>query len=140
MTVLLWVVGLLLVVAGLAGIVFPALPGTILIFGGLLLMAWADGFTRVGAGTLVLVGAIGAASYTVDFVAAALGASASGQAGWPSREQRSERCWVCRSGCRVSSSGLSRAPSWANSLRIAISRERAVPVWRHGLGFWSVPP
>ena len=74
MTVLLWGVGLMLVVAGLAGIVFPALPGTILIFGGLLLIAWADGFARVGAGTLVLVGVIGAASYTVDFVAAALGA------------------------------------------------------------------
>jgi len=74
MTVLLWVLGVGLVVAGLAGIVLPALPGTILIFGGLLLVAWADSFTRVGVGTLVLVGAIGAASYTVDFVAAALGA------------------------------------------------------------------
>jgi len=74
MTVLLWVLGVGLVVAGLAGIVLPALPGTILIFGGLLLVAWADSFTRVGVGTLVLVGAIGAASYAVDFVAAALGA------------------------------------------------------------------
>jgi len=74
MTVLLSVLGVGLVVAGLAGIVLPALPGTILIFGGLLLVAWADSFTRVGVGTLVLVGAIGAASYTVDFVAAALGA------------------------------------------------------------------
>jgi uncharacterized protein len=74
MTVLLWAIGVILVVVGLAGIVFPALPGTILIFAGLLLMAWADGFTRVGAGILVLIGVIGAASYTVEFVAAALGA------------------------------------------------------------------
>jgi uncharacterized protein len=74
MTVLLWALGVVLVVVGLAGIVFPALPGTILIFGGLLLMAWADGFTRVGVGPLVLIGVIGVASYTVDFVAAALGA------------------------------------------------------------------
>jgi uncharacterized protein YqgC (DUF456 family) len=74
MTVLLWAIGLILVIVGLAGIVFPALPGTILIFAGLLLIAWADGFTRVGAGILVLIGVIGAASYTVDFVAAALGA------------------------------------------------------------------
>jgi uncharacterized protein len=74
MTVLLWVLGVTLVAVGLAGIVLPALPGTILIFAGLLLAAWADGFTRVGAGTLTVLGIIAAASYTVDFVGAALGA------------------------------------------------------------------
>jgi uncharacterized protein len=74
MAVLLWVAGVALVVIGIAGIVFPALPGTVLIFAGLLLAAWADGFTRVGAWTLALVGVLGALSYTVDFVAAALGA------------------------------------------------------------------
>jgi uncharacterized protein YqgC (DUF456 family) len=74
MTILLWVLAATLVVVGLAGILLPALPGTILIFAGLLLAAWADGFTRVGAGTLTLLGVIAAASYGVDFVAAALGA------------------------------------------------------------------
>jgi uncharacterized protein YqgC (DUF456 family) len=73
MTVLLWILAVALVVIGLVGIVIPALPGTILIFAGLLLGAWADGFTRVGAGTLTLVGVIAAASYGVDFVAAAFG-------------------------------------------------------------------
>jgi uncharacterized protein YqgC (DUF456 family) len=73
MTILLWVLAVIFVVVGLAGILLPALPGTILIFAGLLLAAWADGFTRVGAGTLVLLGVIAAASYGVDFVAAALG-------------------------------------------------------------------
>jgi uncharacterized protein len=74
MTPLLWILGSLLVAVGLAGIVFPALPGTVLIFAGLLLAAWADGFTRVGGWTLLLIGVIGALSYTVDFAAAALGA------------------------------------------------------------------
>ena len=74
MTVLLWTLGVALVGVGLAGIVFPALPGTILIFAGLLLAAWADGFSRVGVVTMVLIGLIGAASYAMDFVAAALGA------------------------------------------------------------------
>jgi uncharacterized protein YqgC (DUF456 family) len=74
MTIVLWVLGVALVAVGLAGIVFPALPGTVLIFAGLLLAAWADSFTRVGVATLILIGVIGAASYTVDFVAAALGA------------------------------------------------------------------
>ncbi|HEV8316754.1 MAG TPA: DUF456 family protein [Vicinamibacterales bacterium] len=74
MTFLLWVLATILVVVGLIGIVLPALPGTILIFAGLLLAASADGFSRVGAGTLIVIGIITAASYTVDFVAAAVGA------------------------------------------------------------------
>jgi uncharacterized protein len=73
MTVLLWVLAVVLVVVGLAGIILPALPGTILIFAGLFVAAWAEGFTRVGVGTLVLIGVIAAASYGVDFVAASLG-------------------------------------------------------------------
>jgi uncharacterized protein len=73
MTVLLWVLAVALVIVGVVGIVLPALPGTILIFAGLLLGAWADGFTRVGAATLTVIGVIAIASYGVDFVAAALG-------------------------------------------------------------------
>ena len=73
MNVLLWVLATLLVLVGLAGIILPALPGTILIFAGLVLAAWADGFTRVGIATLAVIGVIAAASYAVDLVAAALG-------------------------------------------------------------------
>ena len=74
MSIVLWIVGALLVIAGIAGIVFPALPGHVLIFAGLLLAAWADNFSRVGVWTLAVIGVIAALSYTVDFVAAALGA------------------------------------------------------------------
>jgi uncharacterized protein len=74
MSIVLWIVGVLLVIAGIAGIVFPALPGHVLIFAGLLLAAWADNFSRVGVWTLAVIGVIAALSYTVDFVAAALGA------------------------------------------------------------------
>jgi uncharacterized protein YqgC (DUF456 family) len=70
----LWTLAVILVVVGLVGVVLPALPGTVLIFAGLLLAAWADGFTRVGVVTLVVIGVIGVASYGVDFVASALGA------------------------------------------------------------------
>ena len=52
----------------------PALPGHMLIFAGLLVGAWAEGFTRVGVWTLVVLGLIALASYGVDFVAVALGA------------------------------------------------------------------
>jgi hypothetical protein len=78
MTNLLWVLAALLVIVGFAGVVLPALPGALLIFAGLLLAAWADGFTRVGPGTLVVIGVIGAASFGVDFVAAAIGAERAG--------------------------------------------------------------
>lgn len=74
MTILLWVLGMALVVVGLAGIVLPALPGHVLILAGLILAAWADHFTRVGARTLTVIGIIAAASYLVDFAGAALGA------------------------------------------------------------------
>ena len=74
MDVVLWAVAVLLVGAGVVGIVLPALPGTILIFAGLLVAAWADDFMRVGPLMLVVIAIIGVATYGVDFVATALGA------------------------------------------------------------------
>jgi uncharacterized protein YqgC (DUF456 family) len=74
MTIVLWVIGVTLVAIGLIGTVLPALPGALLIVAGLVLAAWADGFTKVSVLTLVIIGVIGAASYLVDFAAAALGA------------------------------------------------------------------
>jgi len=74
MNVVLWAVAVILVVAGIVGIVLPALPGTILIFAGLLVAAWADDFMRVGPLMLSIIAIIGVATYGVDFVATALGA------------------------------------------------------------------
>ena len=69
-----WVLAVLLVFAGVAGTLLPALPGVPLVFGGLLLAAWADGFTRVGVVTLIALGVLTALSFAVDLAAAALGA------------------------------------------------------------------
>jgi uncharacterized protein YqgC (DUF456 family) len=74
MAILLYVLGFALVIIGLVGIVLPALPGHILILVGLIVAAWAEHFMRVGMWTLVVIGVIAAASYLVDFGAAALGA------------------------------------------------------------------
>ena len=63
----------MLVVVGLAGIVLPAIPGTVLIFAGLWLFAWADGFTRVGVATIVVLGIVAAATYFVDVAMMAAG-------------------------------------------------------------------
>ena len=39
---------LVFILVGLAGMVLPALPGVPLVFAGLLLAAWSDGFQHVG--------------------------------------------------------------------------------------------
>ena len=69
-----WLLATLLVLVGLAGVVVPALPGTLLVFAGLWLAAWADDYARVGAGTLVVLGVLAAGSYAVDLAATAVGA------------------------------------------------------------------
>jgi len=74
MSPFLWVAAIALILIGLAGTVLPALPGTPLVFVGLLLAAWADGFTKVGWFPLVLLALLTAASLAVDFFASSLGA------------------------------------------------------------------
>ncbi|RPI52292.1 MAG: DUF456 domain-containing protein [Acidobacteria bacterium] len=70
---MIWTLAVILVVVGLAGVVVPALPGTVLIFAGLLLAAWADGFQRVGVATIVALGILTVATYFVDIATMALG-------------------------------------------------------------------
>ncbi len=85
--ILLWLAVLALVVVGLAGAVIPALPGMPLLFIGLWLGAWIDGYARVGTTTLIVLGVIVALAMTIDFIASALGAKkvgASPQAIWGS--------------------------------------------------------
>ena len=64
----------ILVVLGLAGTVVPVLPGILLVFGGLLLAAWADGFRHVGAVGLSIIGVLALLAFAADFVASLLGA------------------------------------------------------------------
>src|SRR5262245_24093846 len=68
------VLAALLVVVGLVGLVLPGLPGAPLIFAGLFLAAWAEHFAYVGAGTLVVLGLLAAATLVIDFLASAIGA------------------------------------------------------------------
>ena len=71
---LLWFGAAICVVAGLAGVVLPALPGTPLLLVGLVLAAWAEDFAYVGPGMLVVLGLLAALTYVVDFLATAFGA------------------------------------------------------------------
>ena len=63
-----------LVVVSIAGIVLPALPGVPLVFAGLLLAAWAEGFTRIGWPTLLVLGVLTVISLVVDVLSTTLGA------------------------------------------------------------------
>jgi uncharacterized protein YqgC (DUF456 family) len=73
-TFIYYTIAALLVVVGIAGVVLPALPGMPLLFAGLLLAAWADGFQRVGWVTLLVLGVLTLLSFLVDFLATLFGA------------------------------------------------------------------
>lgn len=72
--VLLWVLAVGFMLAGIAGLVLPLLPGAPLLFAGFLLAAWAENFAYVGAGTLTALGILAALTYALDFAATAFGA------------------------------------------------------------------
>lgn len=72
--ILLWVSAAILVIGGLVGLVFPALPGAPLLYAGLFMAAWAEDFAFVGIKTLILLAIITILTYLFDFLAGALGA------------------------------------------------------------------
>jgi uncharacterized protein YqgC (DUF456 family) len=74
MTTALWVLAALLIVAGVAGTVLPALPGIPLIFGGVLLAAWIDDFQRIPGWVVGVLAVLAVIGIAVDYAAAALSA------------------------------------------------------------------
>lgn len=64
----------LLILAGVAGTIVPALPGVPLVFAGMLLAAWADHFAHVGPITLTVLGILGVLAMAIDFLAGLAGA------------------------------------------------------------------
>ena len=68
------VLAAILVVAGLAGLGLPAVPGPPLIFAGLFLAAWAEDFAYVGTGTLIILGVLALLTYVADLWATMFGA------------------------------------------------------------------
>jgi len=69
-----FILAAVMIVAGFAGAILPALPGVPLVFGGMLLAAWADHFQHVGVVTLIVLGVLSAIALLIDFVAGMLGA------------------------------------------------------------------
>jgi uncharacterized protein YqgC (DUF456 family) len=77
-TTALWILAIAMIAVGVAGVVLPALPGVVFVFGGILLAAWIDGFTRIGVTTLVILGVLAAVAFVVDYVASAVAAKKAG--------------------------------------------------------------
>jgi uncharacterized protein YqgC (DUF456 family) len=71
---LLYILAAVLIVVGLLGTILPARPGLPLVFGGMLLAAWNDGFERVQIWVLVILAVLTLLSFLVDFMATAMGA------------------------------------------------------------------
>jgi uncharacterized protein len=80
--VLLYVLGALALLVGLAGVVLPAVPGSVLLALGAVLVAWAEDFRRVSGWTVAVCAVLAAAIWATDLVAAALGAKAFGASRW----------------------------------------------------------
>jgi uncharacterized protein YqgC (DUF456 family) len=84
-TILWWLLAGLVVIAGLAGTVIPALPGVPLVFAGLFLGAWIGNFETIGWITVGILAMLAIVAWAVDFLAGALGAKylgASSRAFW----------------------------------------------------------
>ncbi len=82
MTGLIVIAGVLVVLLGLAGLVLPALPGLPLVFAGLLLVSWADGFSRIGWPTVTAIGTLALVGAALDYAAGLLGARRAGASRW----------------------------------------------------------
>jgi hypothetical protein len=70
----LWILVVVLIVAGIAGAILPAIPGVPLVFGGLWLAAYIDHYEKVGTFTLVILGVLTVIAMSVDWVASSMGA------------------------------------------------------------------
>lgn len=63
---------------GLIGTVLPLLPGTVLVWGGIVLGAWIDNFARVGTTTVAVISVLAVLAWALDYVAGLLGAQKAG--------------------------------------------------------------
>ena len=70
-----------LIIVGLLGTILPVLPGLPVMFTGMWLAAWVDGYEHITAGTLVVLGLLVLASIGVDLLSSLVGAKRAGASG-----------------------------------------------------------
>jgi uncharacterized protein YqgC (DUF456 family) len=76
------VLGVLVIVAGIVSLALPLVPGVAIIFLGVVLVAWADDFTRIGPLTLGVLFALTLVAMVADNVAGMFGVRRAGASGW----------------------------------------------------------
>jgi len=84
-TILWWILAGLLVIAGIAGTVIPAIPGVPLVFAGLFVGAWIGHFETISWIMIGVLALLALVAWVVDFLAGAFGArylGASSRAFW----------------------------------------------------------
>ena len=69
-----YVLSVILILVGIAGVILPALPGLPLMFAGMLLAAWAGDFQRIEGWWFIPLAILMLVSIAVDFFATMLGA------------------------------------------------------------------
>lgn len=72
------IISALLIVAGMVGMVLPAIPGPPILLLGLFTAAWSEDFAYVGTGTLIVLAVLCVAAVALDFIAGALGTQRTG--------------------------------------------------------------
>lgn len=82
MEIVLYAVGVVALLVGIAGVVLPAIPGSVFLGLGAVLVAWAEDFTRVSRWTVAACLVIAVVIWVVDFLAGILGAKAFGASRW----------------------------------------------------------
>ena len=78
MEIFFWVLCAVCVLIGLFGTILPMLPGTPIVFIGLLFGAWANDFEKVGWIPLTILGVLTAATFAIDFIATKIGVEKTG--------------------------------------------------------------
>ena len=82
MEIFIFIISLLIMLVGIAGIFIPPIPGVPVVFLGALIYAVATGFAKVTVGTIILFGALAVLSFAFDSLAGLLGAKQFGATKW----------------------------------------------------------
>lgn len=132
MDALLWIVAIALIAVGVAGVLLPALPGIVFVYGGIVLGAWIGRFEQVGVGTVVALGVLAAVGMIVDCAAGALAAQRAGA----SRQGLVGAALGTVAGAFTGLIGLVLLPLAGAAIGEFIARRDALRAGRVGLATW----
>jgi len=78
MDIALWILAVLMIIAGVAGTVLPWLPGVVLVLAGVALAAWIDDFARISGWTVGVLAVLTGLAVLIDYLAGVAGARRAG--------------------------------------------------------------